>query len=160
MVERHDELPYPIEAIAMLQADHRKVKELFAAYERARDVVTKQQMAAQVFAVLDLHAQVEENVFYPAFEGRTGKKGIQLVADSRLEHEKVKEFMAELQRLDVEREEFQAKFHDLMHTVQHHVDEEEQEMFPEAEQILADQLEDLRDQMVDLKQQLTTSTKL
>ena len=68
MVERHDERPYPIEAIAVLQADHRKVKELFAAYERARDVVTKQQMAAQVFAVLDLHAQVEENVFYPAFE--------------------------------------------------------------------------------------------
>src|SRR5262249_53699580 len=132
MSERNDELRY-VETIALLQADHQKGRDLFAPYESAENFATQQQIAGKVFAELELHAQLEEDVFYPAFEGRTDKKGTQLVADSRLEHEKVKELMAEMQRHDGERAEFQAKLHNLMHTVQHHVEEEENEMFPEAE---------------------------
>ena len=76
----------PIDAITMLQADHRKVQDLFARYQRARDRTTKQRIVEQVFTELDLHAQLEETVFYPAFDTQAGKKGTQLVADSRLEH--------------------------------------------------------------------------
>jgi len=87
----------------------------------------------------------------------TGKHGTQLVANSRLEHEHVRALMSELQGIDLDEAAFEVKFHDLMGIVREHVAEEENVMFPEAEQMLADQLEDLMDKMVELKQQLTTS---
>jgi len=159
MIEQNDEPKYPIDAISMLKADHRTVHDLFAKYESAGDGSTKHLIAEQVFTELDLHAQLEENVFYPAYEERTGKNGTQLVADSRLEHEQVRELMLEMRGLDLAEEEFEAKFHELMHTVRHHIDAEENEMFPEAEQILADQLEDLMDEMVELKHRLMTAPR-
>src|SRR5690348_8710950 len=87
MIERHDEPRYPIEAISMLKADHRQIHDLFAQYESTKHFATKRQIAEQVFTELDLHTQLEENVFYPAYAARTGKNGTQLVADSRLAHE-------------------------------------------------------------------------
>ena len=86
-----------------------------------------------------------------------GKNGTQLVADSRLAHAHVRELMSELQGIDLDEATFEEKFHELMGIVREHVAEEENAMFPEAEQILADQLEDLMDHMVELKQHLTTS---
>ena len=159
MIERNDEPQTPIDAIAMLKADHRTMQDLFTRYESVGDCSTKHLIAEQVFTELNLHAQLEENVFYPAYEERTGKNGTQLVADNRLEHEKVRELMLEMQGLDLAEEEFEAKFHELIHTVRHHIDAEENEMFPEAEQILADQLEDLMDKMVELKHQLMTAPR-
>jgi hemerythrin superfamily protein len=157
MADRNEEPQYPIDAIALLKTDHRKVKNLFARYESAGNFRTKHLIAEQVFTELDLHAQLEEHVFYPAYEARTGKNGTQLVADSRLAHEHVRELMIELQGIDRNEAAFEVKFHDLMGIVREHVAEEENAMFPEAEQILADQLEALMDHMVELKQQLTTS---
>ena len=87
----------------------------------------------------------------------TGKNGTPLVADSRLAHEHVRELMIELQGIDLDEAEFEVKFHELMGIVREHVAEEENEMFPAAQVILADQLEDLMDHMVELKQQLTPS---
>ena len=157
MTDRNDEPPYPTDAIALLKTDHRKVKNLFARYESAGDFSTKHLIASRVFTELDLHAQLEENVFYPAYEAMTGKNGTQLVADSRLAHEHVKELISELQGIDLDEAEFEVKFHELMDIVREHVAEEENAMFPEAEQRLADQLEDLMDHMVELKQHLTSS---
>jgi hemerythrin superfamily protein len=157
MIGRNDEPQYPIDAIALLKTDHRKVKNLFARYESAGNFPTKQLIAEQVFTELELHAQLEEHVFYPAYEAMTGKHGTQLVADSRLAHEHVRELMIELQGIDLDEAEFEVKFHELMGIVREHVAEEENAMFPEAEQMLADQLEDLMDHMVALKQQLTPS---
>jgi hemerythrin superfamily protein len=148
-----------MDAMEMLKGDHRKVEDLFAQYQHAGNFPTKQQIAAQVFRALDLHTQLEENVFYPAFEERAGKKGTQLVAESRLAHEKVKELIIEMQLPDIDDEAFDAKFHALMREVEYHVEQEEDEMFPEAEQILADHLADLMDEMVALKHQLTTATR-
>jgi len=157
MTDRNDAPHYPTDAIALLKTDHRKVKNLFARYESAGHLSTKHLLAAQVFTALDLHTQLEENVFYPAYEAMTGKNGTQLVADSRLAHEHVRELMSELQGIDLDEAAFEEKFHELMGIVREHVAEEENAMFPEAEQILADQLEDLMDHMVQLKQQLTPS---
>lgn len=155
MTDRHDEPPYPIDAISLLKTEHRKINNLFARYESAGNFSTKHLIAEQVFTELDLHAQLEENVFYPAYEAMTGKNGTQLVADSRLAHEHVRELMIELQGIDLDEAEFEVKFHELMGIVREHVTEEENAMFPEAEQILVDQLEDLRNQMAELKQHLT-----
>jgi len=157
MVDRNDEPQYPIDAIALLKTDHRKVKNLFARYESAGNFSTKHLIAEQVFTELALHAQLEENVFYPAYEARTGKQGTQLVADSRLAHAHVRELMIELQGIDLDEVAFEGKFHELMGIVREHVAEEENLLFPEAEQILADQLEDLMEHMVNLKHHLTSS---
>ena len=159
MIERNDEPKYPIDAIALLRADHQLVNDLFTQYESAGDISTKQIIAEQVFTALEVHAQLEDNVFYPAYETMTGKNGTKLVADSRLAHEHVKELLIELQDIDLDEETFEAKFQELMHTVEQHVAQEEDEMFPEAEQILADRLVELRDEMMILKQQLPTSPR-
>jgi hemerythrin superfamily protein len=153
MTDRNDAPPYPIDAITLLKTDHRKVKNLFARYESAGDFRTKHLLAAQGFTELDLHAQLEENVFYPAYDEMTGKNGTSLVADSRLAHEHVRELMSELQGIALDEAAFEGKFHELMGIVREHVAEEENAMFPEAEQMLADQLEELMDHMVELKQQ-------
>jgi hemerythrin superfamily protein len=157
MIDRSDEPQYPIDAISLLKTDHRKVKNLFARYESAGNFRTKHLIAAQVFTELELHAQLEEHIFYLAYEAMTGKHGTQLVADSRLAHEHVRELMSELQGLELDEAAFEVKFQELMGIVREHVAEEENAMFPEAELLLADQLEDLMDQMVELKQHLTTS---
>lgn len=149
----------PVDAIAMLKVDHQRVKDLSTQYESAADFSTKQVLAEQVFTALEVHAQLEENLFYPAYETMTGKNGTQLVADSRLAHEHVKELLIELQEIDLQEAAFEAKFQELMHTVEQHVAQEEDEMFPEAEQILADQLVALRDEMMTLKRQRMTAPR-
>ena len=157
MTDRNDAPQYPIDAITLLKTDHRKIKNLFARYESAGDFRTKHLIAEQVFTELELHAQLEENVFYPAYEAMTGEHGTQLVADSRFAHEHMRELMIELRGIDLDEAAFEVKFHELMGIVREHVAEEENAMFPEAQVILADQLEDLMDHMVALKQHLTSS---
>jgi Hemerythrin HHE cation binding domain len=159
MTERNDASQEPSDALALLKADHRLVHNLFIQYEHAGDISTKQMIAEQVFTALEVHAQLEDHIFYPAYETMTGKNGTKLVADSRLAHEHVKELLIELQDIDLDEETFEAKFQELMHTVEQHVAQEEDEMFPEAEQSLADQLADLRDDMMALKQQLMTAPR-
>jgi hypothetical protein len=116
-------------------------------------------MAEQVFTALEIHAHLEENVFYPAYETMTGKNGTQLVADSRLAHEHVKALLIELQDIDLGEATFEAKFQELRHTVEQHVAQEEDEMLPEAEQILGDRLVALKEDRVALKQQLLTAPR-
>ena len=110
MTDRNDAPQYPIDAITLLKTDHRKVKNLFARYESAGDFRTKHLIAEQVFTELALHAQLEENVFYPAYDEMTGKNGTQLVADSRLAHEHVRELMSELQGIDLDEAAFEPPF--------------------------------------------------
>jgi hemerythrin-like domain-containing protein len=151
--------PKLADAIALLKADHQKVRELFQKYEGTKAWKTKQHIAAQVFVELDTHAQLEETVFYPAFEQLANAEGKQLVAESLREHQAVKDLIQELRDLNAEEEdaEFAAKFQELMDSVEDHVEDEETQLFPQAEAVLEEQLEDLRDEMQELKQQLTAS---
>jgi hypothetical protein len=144
----------PEDAIEMLKADHQKVRELFQDYESARDQKAKSKIAQRVFVELETHAQLEETVFYPAFKQEADQEGKQLVTESLQEHQRVKELIEELRELDAEDETFDVKFHELMENVEHHVEEEESEMLPEAEIALAEQTEELRDEMHEVKRQL------
>jgi hemerythrin superfamily protein len=144
----------PEDAIEMLKADHQKVRELFQNYESEQDQKAKNKIAQRVFVELETHAQLEETVFYPAFKQEADQEGKQLVAESFQEHQSVKELIEELRELEADEETFDVKFHELMENVEHHVEEEESEMLPEAETALAEQAEELMDEMHEVKRQL------
>jgi hypothetical protein len=71
MPSRQNNQAQPADAIAMLKADHQRVRDLFAQYDAADNVETKRMLAEQVFTELEMHAQLEENVFYPAVNEET-----------------------------------------------------------------------------------------
>jgi hypothetical protein len=143
-------------AIAMLKADHQKVRDLFLEYEAARDQRARREVAETIFLELDLHARTEEHVFYPAFE-EAAEEGQELVRESLKEHEAVTELIEELRTLDTGSELFQTKFRELRDNVEHHVRDEEGRMFPQAEREMEERLEDLKDEMQEYKQALQAS---
>ena len=156
MPSRQNDHKQPADAIAMLQADHQRVKDLFAQYEVTSNAATKRTLAEQVFRELDTHAQLEENVFYPTVNEET-EEGPELVKESLSEHETVKILIQELRSMAHETDEFDAKFHELIQNVEHHVEEEEAEMFPLAEEELGDDLDEMGEEMQELKADLQGS---
>ena len=157
--KRDQEMEHPASPIAMLKADHQKVKALFEQYEAAgdRQRKAKQTIVAEVFAALDVHAHLEEEIFYPAVKAQGDKEGKKLIAESLEEHQVVKTLMEDMQALDPGDEQYAAKFTVLMESVRHHIAEEEGEMFPRAEEELADDMEALLDEMMERKQELHAS---
>ena len=156
MPARQNEHAQPADAIALLKADHQRVKDLFAHYEAADNVDTKRTLAEHVFVELETHAQLEENVFYPAVNEET-EEGPALVQESLSEHETVKILIQELQSMAQDTDAFDAKFQELIQHVAHHVEEEEAAMFPLAEEELAEDLTELKDEMQELKADLQGS---
>ena len=156
MPTRRNNQEQPADAIALLKADHQRVKDLFAQYEAAANVETKRTLAEQAFVELETHAQLEENVFYPAVNEDTDE-GPALVQESLSEHEMVKTLIQELRSMAHDTDAFDAKFQELIQNVSHHVEEEESEMFPLAEQELAEDLEELSEEMQELKADLQGS---
>jgi iron-sulfur cluster repair protein YtfE (RIC family) len=145
----------PEDAIEMLKADHEKVLDLFKQYTTTSDEHTKRGIAEDVFFELEIHAQLEEQIFYPAFEEEADAEGEGLVEEARKEHQAVQELIEELRELATQDKQFDAKFRELMENVEHHIEEEETEMFPQAEEALAEQVEELGAEIRELKQQLT-----
>jgi hemerythrin superfamily protein len=143
-------------AIDLLKADHMHVKDLFRQYEAAghRAHQRKQGIAEEVFAELEVHTTLEEELFYPAMKRKTDQDGKDLLAEAMEEHHVVTTLMDELKGLDPKDERYNAKFKVLIDNVAHHI-EEEGEMFPEAEEVLGDRLERLGIQMQERKQHLT-----
>jgi hemerythrin-like domain-containing protein len=148
-------------AIDLLKTDHAHVKDLFQQFEAAghRAHGKKHSIAEEVFAELDVHTTLEEELFYPAMKRKTDQDGKDLVAEAVEEHHVVTTLMDELKGLDPKDERYDAKFKVLMENVEHHIEEEEGEMFPEAEEVLGERLDHLGIQMQERKQQLTTSLK-
>jgi hypothetical protein len=148
---QHASLIQPANAIEMLKADHRRVHKLFQAYEATNEPALQHEIAMALFVALELHMQVEETVFYPAFAEATNRAGHALV-DTNLEaHEQIEVCIEELQGLEADAEAFEATFQALRLMVEQHIQHEERQLLPLAEVALAAQLEDLRDEMQDLK---------
>jgi hemerythrin superfamily protein len=147
----------PEDAIALLRADHDKVRDLFRIYGAESDPPTKREIAALVCRELALHAELEETVFYPAFHAVTDEEGHQLVAEARAAHQTIQELVEELHAPDLDDAAFEARVLRLMTTVEDHMATEEHALFPFAAEDLADQLADLLDEMQDLKRQLLAS---
>ena len=111
------------DAIALLKADHRKVEGLFAQFEKASGDGRKQKLALQICAELTVHAQIEEEIFYPACEGKVEED---LIREAFVEHDGAK--IAEIEGGEPSDEYYDAKVKVLQEQIEHHVEEEERRM--------------------------------
>jgi hemerythrin superfamily protein len=123
----------PTDAIAMLTAEHREVKAMFEQYEGLgeRAMASKKKIADQICNALTLHAAIEEEIFYPALRAAS-KEAADLLDEALVEHAGAKDLVAQLQEMDPEDELYDAKVKVLGEQIDHHVGEEEGEMFPKA----------------------------
>jgi hemerythrin-like domain-containing protein len=128
-------------AFNLLKADHRNVAELF---QRLENTSGKRKLTIfkEIKTELDLHAHIEEKIFYPVLEDRAQTHDLTLEAYE--EHKQVKTLLRELSRATTANEEWQAKAKVLQENVEHHVDEEENELFKKARAALsAEEIEEL-----------------
>lgn len=118
-------------ATSLLRADHKRVSNLFSEYEKALSLPKKRELVAQICTELTVHAQVEEEIFYPAF--KRALKDKELVPEATVEHATLKDLIAQLEGVKPQGEMFDAKVRVLSEYVAHHVKEEQNEIFPRAE---------------------------
>jgi hypothetical protein len=111
------------DAIALLKEDHRKVEDLFEQFAKARGEGRKEKLARQICLELSIHAQIEEEIFYPACEGAVDED---LLKESYVEHDAAKLLIAEIEANEGAGDEFfDAKVKVLQEEIEHHVEEEE-----------------------------------
>lgn len=120
----------PADAIKLLKGDHKEVKAWFKQYEKLGAETEKQALADKICLALTVHAQIEEEIFYPA--ARAAIDDEDLFDEAEVEHGSAKQLIAEIQAMKVGDRLFDAKVIVLGEYIDHHVQEEEEEMFPEA----------------------------
>ncbi len=113
------------DAIALLKADHRKVEELFEQFEGAKSDSKKQKLAMEICMELTVHAQIEEEIFYPACEGKIEED---LLKEAYVEHDGAKLMIAEIEAGTPGQDFYDAKVKVLSEQIEHHVEEEEKRM--------------------------------
>jgi len=118
------------DAIALLKADHEAVSHLFAEFEKTHSVAKKKALVAEICTALSVHAQIEEEIFYPAV--RAALKDKLLVPEAIVEHDGVRSRIAQLEGVEPDGEMYDARVKVLAEYVTHHVKEEQHEMFPKA----------------------------
>jgi hemerythrin superfamily protein len=116
------------DAIALLKADHKEVAAMLEKFETARS--TKGKLAQQICMSLTVHAQIEEEIFYPAAREALGEAGEDLLDEAKVEHNSLKELIGHIEGASPEDELFDAHVKVLGEYVKHHVKEEEGELFP------------------------------
>ena len=131
--------PVPKDAIALLKADHEAVSQLFAEYEKTRSVPNKKALVAEICTALSVHAQIEEEIFYPAVKAALKDK--LLVPEATVEHAGVNELIAQLEGVEPDGEMYDAKVKVLSEYVKHHVKEEQSEMFAKVKGSSLDMVE-------------------
>jgi len=133
-------------AILLLKNDHQKVIDLFDEFDVSGEMI----IAEKICKELDIHAQIEEEIFYPA----VNKLDPEMIEQSLEEHQDIKDLIAELRAMEAVDENFQLAMDELRSIVEDHVEEEETQLFVNVESALNDQLERLGNEMMKLKQQL------
>ncbi|MEQ1731132.1 MAG: hemerythrin domain-containing protein [Vicinamibacterales bacterium] len=120
------------DAIALLKADHRQVEVWFEEFENSDRKATKKKLADQICQALTVHAEIEEEIFYPAFIEATRDEALH--HEAIVEHDGAKKLIAEIEDSTPDDEYFDAKVKVLSEMIKHHVKEEEQPdgMFAEA----------------------------
>ena len=144
----------PKEATAILRADHRLVNGLFDQFEATNSGAKKAPIVAQICTELTVHAEIEEEIFYPAV--KAAMKDHELVPEATVEHATLKDLIAQLEGIEPDGEMYDAKVRVMGEYVKHHVKEEQNEMFPKAKSTDLDMME-LGAQMLARKQELTAA---
>lgn len=139
------------DAIALLKADHQAVNALFAEFEKARSVPKKKALVEEICTELTVHAQLEEELFYPQVQ--EALKDEEMVPEATVEHAGIKRLIAELEEMEPDAELYDAKVKVLSEYVKHHVKEEQTQMFPAARASSLDLVE-LGEQLVARKAEL------
>ncbi len=135
----------------ILKQDHQKVSGIFQQLEQSGG--SREQLFTQLNQELSIHAQVEETVFYPAL--REYEETRELVPEAIEEHAEVKQMLAQLQAMPKTGGEFDSMLTELRESVEHHVEEEESEMFEAARAALSQQqLDELAQRVQQAKQQM------
>jgi len=120
----------PVDAIKLLKDDHKEVKGYFDQYQDLEDDAEKQALADKICLALTVHAQIEEEIYYPA--AREAIDDDDLLDEAEVEHASAKQLIAEIQAMKAGDRLFDAKVTVLGEYIDHHVEEEENEMFPES----------------------------
>jgi hemerythrin superfamily protein len=139
------------DAIALLKEDHRAVEKLFKEFEGAKGEGRKEKLARRICMELTVHTKIEEEIFYPACKGKVGED---LLKEAYVEHDAAKLLIAEIEAGSGQSDEFfDAKVQVLSEQIEHHVEEEEKELFPEVRKADLD-LKTLGEQLAARKKEL------
>ncbi len=144
------------DATQILTADHKKVSKIFAEFEKVKDKdsARKQDLVKMACDELTVHAQVEEEIFYPALYAAFKDKDDDLVDEAEVEHGTIKQLIATLRASDPDDRLYDANFTVLSEYVKHHVKEEQDEIFPKARKSRALDLKQMGEEIVARKVQL------
>jgi hypothetical protein len=146
------------DAIALLKADHRKVEDLFAKFEKAKGDSAKKSLVQEICTELSIHTVIEEEIFYPAC---TGKVEEDVVKEAYVEHDGAKVMIAELLQSEPDDAFYDAKVKVLSEEIKHHVKEEEKRsegMFAQAREAGLD-MDALAEQLMARKKELQAEFK-
>jgi hemerythrin superfamily protein len=139
-------------AIKLLKQQHREVEALFKQLEKAKSARPRQKAFEQIADKLAVHATIEERHFYPSVKRRQTEE---MLLEAVEEHLGVKRVIADMLELDAGDETFEAKAKVLKDLVEHHVEEEEKQLFPKIQKLLdADELEAIGDEMTSTMEEL------
>lgn len=143
----------------LLKEDHKKVKELFKEWEGLgeRAVQGRKTLSEKIFEELEIHTSIEEEIFYSALQESGEKEAQELVNEAFEEHALVKELIEEMRLLEGDDETFIAKFKVMRENVEHHIEEEEHELFPVAKKALSEESDEIGDEMQERKVELQSS---
>jgi hemerythrin-like domain-containing protein len=157
-IDEDDEAEGDQDAVSLLSADHAEVKQMFESYkqlvEEDADNEEKRELAEAICVTLTVHADIEEEIFYPAM--RESIDDDLLLDEAEVEHAAAKDLIAQIQAMDPDDALYDAKVLVLGEYVEHHVEEEESEIFPAAEKSGVD-LDVLGAELAERKQELMSA---
>jgi len=144
-----------MDAFELLEADHRKVEKIFAELEPTteRALKTREELFRKLKTELDIHTHIEETILYPVLRKESETRDITF--EGFEEHNVAKKLLEEMEMMEVTSEVWTAKLKVLMESIEHHVKEEEQEMFKDAREVLSkEQIEEIGNRLAERKNQL------
>ena len=151
--------PMTFQATQVLRDDHKRLQGLFRQFETldrgARDV--KRRLVEEIFTLLQIHTEIEENIFYPAIAAAGDENARGMVEESLQDHKRMSGFTRLLSRMNVFGEFFDARFSGVINEMMDHITKEEREILPMAEKLLSSRMTELGGQMMSVKEEWTRS---
>ncbi|HET9796214.1 MAG TPA: hemerythrin domain-containing protein [Thermoanaerobaculia bacterium] len=143
-------------ATDLLKEDHDRLKEMFDEFRGldGGDRREKQRLFRRIASALEVHAEIEERFFYPAVRGTRREDAVEITFEAFEEHKIARTLIGQIESLPKGDPRKDAKMKVLMESVEHHIEEEEEEMFAEANDLGDDRLDELAEQMQTLEAEL------